>query len=43
MSHFKFRPVPVILEGGVGGGNLKSRKTLRVEGSSLEWRDRDET
>ena len=29
---FKFRPDPVTLE-GVGGGGLKSWKTLRVEGS----------
>jgi len=31
-SYFKSRPDPVTL-GGVGGGNLKSWKTLRVEGS----------
>ena len=29
-SHFKLRPNPVTL-GGVGGGNLKSWKTFRVE------------
>ena len=31
-SYFKSRPDPVTL-GGVEGGNLKSWKTLRVEGS----------
>ena len=32
ISYFKSRPDPVTL-GGVGGGNLKSWKTLRGEGS----------
>ena len=31
-SYFKFRPDPVTV-GGVARGNLKSWKTLRVEGS----------
>ena len=31
-SYFKSRPDPVTF-GGVGGGNLKSWKTIKVEGS----------
>ena len=38
-SYFKSRPDPVT-SGGVGGGKLKSWKTLRVEGSgwNLYWK-----
>ena len=31
-SYFKFR-LDLVTLGGIEGGNLKSRKTLRVEGS----------
>ena len=34
-SYFKSRPDLMILGGVGGGGNLKSWKTLRVEGSGL--------